>query len=390
MKHVAFVSTFGQQCGIATYTEELASAMVAGFMAAPLVLAPSEAGVGLREVPGVPWRTSWSRNTLDLYEQLQGFLPGVDVLHFQHEDGLFRNAPVFLAALNMLRTHHPNIRRVVTLHTVRHYGGWECVGFYDDLLALADVVVVHTAEALASLSQTRRPTAQLIHIPHGTAVVAPVARDVELRARGLARLGVVNASIVERVLANEVTLGLVQGFQGPSKNTVATIRAFAEGISRRLIPKSVLVISGEAAEPSWWNTLNGVAYSTGYEHRIIISTRFTKQHEMPAVMAAADYGVLNTNAWVLSSSGAAHMFAAHGVPITCANRPIYHEALQGGAIPFWLGESPEIPTLSTVNAIAALASHQSVRQAIRHDMLEWAERTSWQKIAKRHMEAYGD
>lgn len=386
---IAYVSTFGQQCGIATYTEELCTAMVSQNIAAPTVLAPAEAGVGLREVPGIPWRSCWSRNG-HLLSQLEGFLRGVDVLHVQHEDGLFRNPSALFGMLHTVKETYPKLLRVVTLHTVRPYGDFECSGFYDALVRTVDVIIVHTVEALASVAQARGRTARLRYIPHGTAVMEPPPpRDVDARVRGLKLLNITVSQHVERILADEVTVGLVQGFQGPSKNTVATIRAFAVATARRLITKSILVVSGEAYDPSWWGVLSGVANATGYADRILVSTGFTQPHNMAAVMAAADYGVLNTNAWVLSSSGAAHMFAAHGVPLTCANRPIYHEAIQGGAIPFWLNEQDVgLPSLSMVNALAALASDSDVRKTVRYELLSWATRTAWERIARRHLEVY--
>ena len=378
---VAQVTTWGQQCGIATYAEELLTAQL-GLSIQPLVLAPSEVGVGIREVSGIPWRSVWGRSSLNLGDELQAYLEGVNIVHFQHEDGLFRQPRAFLQALHQL---NKICKVVVTLHTVWHYGGWEGSGFYDDLREVADVIIVHTPEALAALSLARSKRAKLIRIPHGTALSNDQPAD---RAKGLELLGV-PAAIAERILEREVTLGLVQGFQGPSKNTVATIRGFATAISQRLAPKSLLAISGEIGDNSmWWSVMQGVATTTGYGNRIIISPSFVAPHQMQHVMAAADWGVLNTCSWVLSSSGAAHLYAACGVPICVANRPIYYEALQGGAVPFDLEVDVGLPSRSLINSIGALASSSELRRGVGREMLEWAQRTSWENVAKKHLELY--
>lgn len=384
---VAYITTWGQQCGIATYTEELAQALREDGVG-PVAFAPAGEGAGIREVPGIPWREVWSRNCAGLSAQLLAHLDGVDVLHFQHEDGLFRDPSGFLAALDDCRK---KVKTVVTLHTVRHYGGWESTGFYDDLCKLAHAVVVHTPEALVSLSHAKGRTTTLVRIPHGTprvAVESSIVNGVEQRTRGVKFLGLPEP-LASMIVNREVSLGLAQGFQGPSKNSLASIRGFASAVARRLSTKSAFVISGEAFDQSWWGILQGNIASTGYANRMFYSPQFVSHEQMAYVMAAADWGVLNTNAWVLSSSGAAHLYAAYGVPIACASRPIYYEALQAGAIPFDIrSDDPTMPSESLINVIGALSAHEDVREQVAADMRKWAASTDWAVIGRKHLELY--
>ena len=384
---VAYVTTWGQQCGISTYTEELATALLEGGVVHPIALAPAEGGVGIREVPGIPWKTVWTRNCHGLSEQLALHLAGVDVVHFQHEDGLFMNPANFLAAVQDCRKL---CKVVVTMHTVRHYGTWLYSGFYDDLCKLAHAVIVHTPEALVSLAHSRGRTAILTRIPHGTPLPTSTLLPSEFEAareRGVALLNL-PPPLSGMILSREVSLGLVLGFQGPSKNPVGTIRGFATAVARRLAPRAALVISGEAADQTWWSIIQGNTVATGYNNRIFYNPSFVAADQVQYVMAAADWGVLNTHAWVLSSSGAAHLYAAHGVPIACANRPIYHEALQAGAIPFDLESDVEVPSTSLINAVGALAAHVDVREQVASDMRDWAQATAWPRIGMKHIELY--
>jgi glycosyltransferase involved in cell wall biosynthesis len=312
-------------------------------------------------------------------EHLLKTAPGFDVIHFQHEHGLFWDATGFLQCLQQIRQATPRTRIIVTMHTLFHYGSWKHCGLYDGLRHLADGLIAHTTEGFASLAVGRGDRAKLAYVPHGTEL-----GERGDRSKGLKLLGVPDAYWQKGIF------GLVFGFQGPSKNTICTVRAFADSLSRRYHDNGVLVIAGDFADSikSYLMEVQGAVDETGYGRHVVLKPGFTDTADVPHVMAAADFGVLNTDGWTLSASGAAHVYMRYGVPLAVANRPIYNEAIRAGALPFMLGSDASVPTLNAVNAIGALVRDTELRQTVGAEMRQFAERTSWEVVAKKHIELY--
>lgn len=379
---IALVTTWGTACGIATYSEELTRAYLkAGHEVT--ILAPAEMGSCIRET-GIqaPAIQCWTRQLVGLSPKMDQILktpPGFDIVHFQHEHGLFWSAMGLLEALRQLqdRQVYHNIKTVITLHTIFHYGSWQHSGLYDGLRHFADAVVVHTTEGAASIAVARGAKAELVIIPHGTEL-----GQLGNREDGLRYLN------IPQTVWNKAIFGLIFGFQGPSKNTVCTVRAFADSLSRRYQDTGVLIVAGEDGETGYLNEIEGAIGESGYGRHVHIHRGFTPVARVPDVLAAADFGVLNTNSWTLSASGAAHVYMRYGVPLAVADRPIYNEAIRAGAIPFTLDSNAYLPTLSMVNAIGALVRDAGLRSSVGKSLREHAERSSWENVARQHVELY--
>lgn len=380
---IALVTTWGTACGIATYSEELTRAYLkAGHDVT--IFAPAEMGSCIRETGiQVPTVQCWTRQFAGLSQKMDFLLkqlPGFDVVHFQHEHGLFWSAPGLLEAMREISTNrdvYHGARVVVTLHTLYHYGSWQHSGLYDGLRHMADGIIVHTAEGAASITCARGTRAELVIVPHGT----------ELGAKG-DRIEGFNYLSIPKALWDKAVFGIVFGFQGPSKNTICTVRAFADSLSRRYQDNGVLIIAGEDGETGYFKEIENAVCESGYGRHVHIHRGFTPVARVPDVMAVADFGVLNTNSWTISASGAAHVYMRYGVPLAVANRPIYNEAIRAGAIPFTLETDAYLPTLSTVNAIGALVRDKGLRETVGQQLRAYAERSSWENVAKMHTDLY--
>lgn len=380
---LAFVSTWGQHCGISTYTEELVEALRETPDVRIMIAAPSELGVAIREEASLaPHQSLWQRREM-VFERLVQGLAGFDVVHFQHEFGLFQINQTFLAACQALREAGSKV--VVTLHTVHPFGGPVGGGFHAALAGTVDLLIVHTVEAAASLyMDTRGRGAAIEVVPHGARLAA---RDGD-RERGARLLGLPR-TLAHHVVVGDIPVCLVYGFQGPNKNTHMTLRTFALACSLRLAGNALLVIAGEASDDRYMLSLGSEIDASGHLNRLFLAPGFTPVEDVPHVLAAADFSVLNSNSWVFSSSGAAHALAAHKVPCAVVNRPIYREAIGGGALPFELHEgSCDTPSQSLVTALGALAVGPRLRAAIAEAQRAWVEAVAWPKIAERHMQLY--
>lgn len=380
---IALVTTWGTACGIATYSEELTRALLAAGHEVT-ILAPAEMGSCIRETGiQVPTIQCWTRSQFvglpPKMEQILKTAPGFDIVHFQHEHGLFWSATGLLEAIRQIRQgvfHGAHV--AVTLHTLFHYGSWQHSGLYDGLKHLADAVIAHTVEGAASIAVARGTHAELVCIPHGTEPGAKGDRE-----EGLTYLGVPQA------LHDKAVFGVIFGFQGPSKNTICTVRGFADSLSRRYQDTGALIIAGEEGnDGTYFQEIEGSIGESGYGRHVIIRRGFTPMNRVPDVMAAADFGVLNTTSWTLSASGAAHVYMRYGVPLAVANRPIYNEAIRAGAIPFTLDRDAYVPTLSLVNAIGALVRDKGLRHSVGQSMAKYAAMSSWENVAGLHVELY--
>lgn len=373
---VMLVTTWGCSCGIATYSEELIEG--ARGLWEPFVVGPNEVGSGARSTVPVPFIRTWTRMGLDLPESLLNAVQELqpDIIHIQHEGGLFWSGTNFLRAVRACRQRCPVI---VTLHTMKWLGGWDQSLWVRDLGHSCDAIVVHTIEALAAASAY---ASNVIHIPHGT---APLRQGDANKGMDAIRLP---KNLRALFRENKPVTCLLYGFVGDGKNLVGTIRAIATAESRNVCPPNFILLVGEEKSQAHLPHLQGLVETTGLGPRTYFWNAFIPPQSVADVFALADYGVLNTTSWTLSASGAAHVYASHGVPLAVADRPIYQEAIRGGAIAFDLNIDAHIPTESCVGCIAGMSRSGSLRSEIRQAMQDWAIKTEWPNIAKKHLELY--
>jgi len=378
--NVAFLTTWGSKCGISTYSEELCECLIDSGEVKIQVIAPMEEGSCMAPPERIPYRLLWNRNDPNLPVSIPPQLEGVDVVHVQHEYGLFQHHDAFIMLLKFLKKK--GIKTVVTLHTVFPYGTWQS-GVIDSIKSNAGAVIAHTPEAYAAISLAKG-SARVIRIPHGTrANVQAGDRDTGLEFMNIPHH------------FRSARFGGAIGFISPGKNIHETIKAWSAGVNRGLIDVSRwgFIIVGDVDENVFFyqRSLEDHKRDCGYGENIFLVPKFIPRNMMRHVMAALDFAVLNTtSSGVLSASGQVHALAAHGVPFCAAERPIYRDAINAGAIPFALGteEATTAYTLMTVNAIAALCSNDTMRADMKASLMRYAKATSWPVQADRHIEVY--
>jgi len=376
MINLAWLSTWGSKCGISTYSEELCECLTDTGEVRVQVIAPMEEDSGMTPPERIPFRLLWSRNDPNLPLTIPPAVKGCHIVHVQHEYGLFQHHDSFIHLLRFLRKN--GVKTVVTLHTCFPYGVWKA-GVADSIRSNADVIITHTPESYASIALAQG-SGSIIRIPHGTRVnVRKGNRDT-----GFDFLGIPKSF-------RSASFGGSIGFLGPGKNVHETIKAWSDGVNRKLIdPKrSGYIICGDVDDSDYFykELLENHKRDCGYAENIFIVPKFIPRDQMRHVMATLDYAVLNTTSFTLSASGQVHALAAHGVPFCAANRPIYRDAINAGAIPFDLGKDNAY-TIMTVNAIAALASNKRMRAEIKNSLRTYAQETGWPVQAKRHVDVY--
>jgi len=367
---IAFVTTWGQHCGISTYSEQLAHALASGGSEL-VVFAPAvdDGGVGLTQVSArdtsreqkIGYYPVWSRRSVN-YSPIVEYARQMDVslVHIQHEDGLFWDSELFLQLLKDLK--NANIKSVVTLHTVRPSGGAEHTGFYRRLRERTSAVVCHTPHAQSSLlaaagaPEPGVSPCSVVRIPHGT----PKGR-VGSPGEGLKVL-----NLPERRWRSR-TWAICLGFVGPNKNIACTVRAVAEANARGMADVGFIIVgeTGEGAE-TYMGQVQHLINQSGYRDRFLVCDTYVQADKVADVLSLAAFGILNSTSRVFSASGQVHLFAAHELPLAVADLPIYSDAVAAGAVPFRIdGNRMEYPTLDAINAVAALGESQNLRKQVR-------------------------
>lgn len=373
--HVAFLTTWGSKCGISTYSEELCECLIDADLKIQ-VLAPMEENSGLNAPEGIPFRLSWNRNDPNLPLTVPALVRDCDIVHIQHEYGLFQHHDAFIQLLRVLKKNE--IKTVVTLHTVYPYGDWRS-GVVDSIRCNADAIIAHTPEAYASVSLSRG-SSRLVRIHHGTRSNVPHGN----RETGFDFL------CIPRQF-RRASFGGVIGFISPGKNIHETIMAWSDATARRLVDPGTagLIVAGQSDENMFYyrKQLDECKRDCGFAENIFIVDKFIPRNMMNHVLSVFDYAILNTTSNTLSASGQVHALAAHGVPFAAANRPIYRDGIGAGAISYPLDKDNHY-TIMTVNAVASLANSPEIRDEIKQSMIAYAAETSWKNQAAKHIKLY--
>src|SRR6266850_1402998 len=262
-----------RQCGIATFTTDLAEALA---RARPkndcFVLAVNDAGRRHAYPPRVQFEIT--EPDLISYRRAADFLnvSGVDVLSLQHEYGIF-GGKAGSHVLTLLRELRMPI--VTTLHTILEAPNGRQRGVMDELAELSSRLVVMTAEGAALLQDVHRvPRARIDLIPHGIPSLPAGDRKHQL--------GVAGKSVL-------LTFGLLS----PDKGIEHVIDALPAILERH--PDTVYIVLGathphvkERAGEIYRLGLAARAARLGVDASVIFHDRFVSTAELTEFLAAAD------------------------------------------------------------------------------------------------------
>lgn len=304
---IVLVSTYAQSCGLATYSEALRKALqelghsVSVLAEVPLPASLRGAMAGIPDIPGV-YRV-WQRgHAYQAQHGLGAIVKAIkssktkpDVVHFQHEFGLFQDSGDFHRALQELAAI---TRVVVTLHTVllpprqkTFFSNWP----------VGTSVVVHDGAQIASLQAWQQPITTHI-IPHGTTIRTKTSWH--------------------RHQTGPLKV-LCPGFVSRSKAHGSMIAAVAE-------TDHLLTIAGECRDDRYMTELNNYIRDFGVENQVKILDAFHSDQQMDDLFCDSDYVVLGSNFQVgkndtplFSVSGQVATARGYGIPIIAKNAPIY-------------------------------------------------------------------
>jgi glycosyltransferase involved in cell wall biosynthesis len=309
IQKVAFIGNhLPRQCGIATFTSDLSSAVA---RAAPtidcFVVAMNDPGKHHTYPEQV--RFEVAEGEVAAYRRAAQFLnaSAVDAVCLQHEYGIFggKAGAHVLTLLRELRTPV-----VTTLHTILTAPNAEQRAVLDEVIALSERVIVMSAHGAATLRELHQVPAEAIDvIPHGIPLAVPGSRGKE-------RLGFAGQQVV-------LTFGLLS----PDKGLEYVIDALPAILERQ--PETMFVVLGathphvkERHGEAYRLSLVSRAKRLGVDSNVVFHDRFVSDAELAEFLAAADIYVTPYLNPEQSTSGTLARAVAAGRAVVSA--PYWH------------------------------------------------------------------
>ncbi len=364
---VAFISSYACECGIATYTDDLGSALkTRGHDVSVLAMSLDARAGPVRGASSLPFQRCWSRN--GDYRALAQALARLDadVVHIQHEYGLHRQPSELIKWLRGLGRPC-----VVTLHTVPipgHEGSHLMEWLPRFLAQTPHLLIAHQrrgAEALGTFG-----CSSVTIIPHGTRSDRKAAERCDSRLR--------------LDLPEHATVAATVGFWALNKRNSESVDVVINLVKARLLPRRFVFVvaglpKGTASEKEMRRTV-ALVNRNGLDRIIRIRPGFVAEASLDLYFGAADFVIANSGPTHCSVSGRGHMAMAYGAAVLASDVPLFEEFRHCGRV-FSTREQLE-------NGICELAAHPELRAELSIKVREYAKKTAWERVAELHEQAY--
>lgn len=375
---VSYVSTYPPiHCGVGEYTRFLLTS-VSGISPGGSYYVLAEEGVsegyvdessGARVIPAFRSRDPASyKGILAALEEIGG----VDVLHVQHEYGIFGASKELLEVVAEAKARGLAAAAVITLHTVVHpmaanrYEG-DVISFQEGLPHYFDEVIVHSAAQEFELHAQGLPYSAIERIPHGTMVNPYIDAPRRIMA---AKLGLGEEILEHPLLA-------LMGFLKPNKG----LDTLAEAISMLDDLDFRVIIGGEVKDEGVRRHLESIG-----DDRLVFIERYLSADEILMIAALADTLVLpyRDAPGAYSVSGILHLSMGSLKPIIGTRAPRLMELYTNAPQLTVRQASPE----ELAEKIRWVIRNYDLAVAYAGPLYSYAARTNWRRMARRHLALY--
>ena len=370
---IAFVGNhLPRQCGIATFTTDLCSALAAEFGSDRLFAIPVNDPESAYDYPKEV-RLELEQEDLTSYEQAAEFLNfnGNDLVCVQHEYGIYGGV-AGQHILTLLRKLKMPV--VTTLHTVLREPDANQRMVLEEVARLSDRLIVMSEQAAQFLREVYAiPSGKIDIIPHGVP-------DFQFMDPNYFkdRFGTEGKSVL-------LTFGLLS----PNKGIENVIRALPGILARH--PNVVYIVSGvthpqirKREGERYREGLLALAEELGVSSNLILVNRFVSAEELVEHVGAADIYITpyRQEAQIVSGTLAIALGAGKAIIST----PYWHakELLadnRGVIVPF---EDPAAIT----EAVQRLLDNDGERHAMRKRAYLHSRETIWSKTAQKYMASF--
>jgi glycosyltransferase involved in cell wall biosynthesis len=360
---VGLISTYPPiECGIATYTQYLTEALRENH--ADVYIVSHMGGTGLQVFPSFDYEDGDLADKA--FSTMIRFTP--DVVHIQHEFGLFGKYNGVSIIPLIMQFRMAGIPVVTTLHTVYSEIPEKHRIIYQEILCNSNRVIVHESYQLETLqNQFKSDLVDKIRvIPHG-------AREVQNTIDAKNRLG----------LPADKKIILLIGYFRPSKNFELLVDVLPEILKQ--FPKAILVIAGKTRGREFLDYRNmlydRIATSPVREHIYLIRGQLP-QNIFDTIISAADTVALPYK--INSQSGIMAHCLAFGKPLIASNSEAMKQILSESGAGLVFKESSEC-----VEKIVGILSDDVLSKKLSQNAKAYVQNEiSWSKIARLHLDTY--
>jgi glycosyltransferase involved in cell wall biosynthesis len=370
---IAFVGNYlPRQCGIATFTTDLCTALATEYGSERLFAIPVNDPDSRHEYPERV-RLELEQEDLASYERAAEFLNfnGNDLVCVQHEYGIYGGVAGshILTLLRKLR-----MPVVTTLHTVLRDPDPNQRSVLEEITRLSDRVVVMSEQAAQFLREVYAvPDSKIDIIPHGVP-------DFQFMDPNFFK---------DRFATEGKSVLLTFGLLSPNKGIENVIRALPAILAKH--PNVVYIVSG-ATHPHvrrregerYRTELQALAKLLGISAHVILLNRFVSAEELVEHVGAADIYITpyRQEAQIVSGTLAIALGAGKAIVST----PYWHakELLaddRGVIVPF---ENPD----AIAEAVNRLLSNDGERHAMRKRAYLHSRETIWPRAARKYMASF--
>lgn len=361
-----------RQCGIATFTTDLCSAISAEYGTTRLLALPvNDTDQGYDYPARVRW--SLAQNDVASYEDAAQFLNfnNIDMVCLQHEYGIF-GGPAGSHILHLLRGLKMPV--VTTLHTVLREPNPDQLVVMEQIAELSDRLIVMSQLSSQFLQEIYRvPASKIDMVPHGVPDLPFLDPNFYKD-----RFGVEGKAVL-------LTFGLLS----PNKGIENVIEALPHILSKH---KNVVYIVAGATHPhvlrregdKYRAHLQALAKEVGVESNVIFHNRFVSPEEMVEFIGAADIYITpyRHEAQVVSGTLAYALGAGKAIIST----PYWHaiellDDRRGALVPF---QNPGAIAQKTIE----LLDTPALRHAMRKRGYLFAREMIWKRVAQGYMESF--
>lgn len=357
---IGFVSTYPPiECGIGTYTEQLHNALRRLNNETFVMSQFGAQGQGIFPVyqPDSPTLAA------DIFYTSTRMTP--DVMHIQHEYGLFGPQKGVAVAELILRYRIAGIPVVTTLHTVYPELSREEQIILRNILAESDAVIVHEAFQKETLVRYLGHEEKIHVIEHGIREIDPIPDAKE-------KLGLEGRKVV-----------MLCGYFRPSKGFHRVLNFFPE-ICRR-DPDAILVVAGKVRgieAQDYQRQLFTQLNESPVVDRIVFLRGQFPQYTFDTILSAADCIVLPYEKG--SQSGMLAQCFALQRPAVVSDLPSFQSLMERSRGGLVCRTDDEF-----VDAVTKILSDSSLASELKENMRRYVrERAGWSLIAEQHNRVY--
>jgi len=378
MMKISYISTYPPiRSGIGTYTYYLCKALLKTNKEVEIsVIAEKGASkINEKRFETFPCFNSKEEYVKKISKSLLRFSP--DIVHIQHEFSIFNPDE---RLLNLLKELKKSTKIVLTLHTVHtnESNDWDLKGmsmekYNFSMGQLADAIIVHQVSMKEDLIR-QGLNEKLIHvIPHGTEILRKVGKTKAMAKLELPKNGRIILSF---------------GFFGKYKNKELIVEALPEILEK--VPNTYVFFSGCIRE---WvqedfesrKLYEEKAKELGVRDHVIFAKRYIPDEEIYLVFNSSDAVVFPYLQKWYSGSGGLHLAMGSFKPTVVSNIPKFEEVPKeiSKKLVFNPNDSSKLAKI-----LIKLLVDNNFRESITDKVKGYALKTSWDVIAKTHIQLY--